>query len=108
MIDDFVCGFCENSSKDCSGCRIAIMRNDLEELAAKAQWEHRLRYASDRDSTIRCCEYCKHLFIDIPTYKLQLTTNQNIWCALDGSDKPVKDKHRGCDKWERMPFNGFA
>ena len=106
-MDDYICGFCNHNGKSCSNCRIAVICEDLEVLAAKSRWEHRVKYGQDNDSDIRCCEYCKHLLIDAPAYTLYID-NKKVWCALDDSDDPVEDSINGCERWERMPFGGFG
>lgn len=108
MKDDYSCGFCERSGKNCLGfdCRVALINENLEELAAKARWEHKLRYLQNEDSELRSCEFCKHLVFEEPAYMMTLSLDKS-WCALDDSDEPVKNRSAGCDKWERMPIDGF-
>ena len=109
MWNEYKCGFCDNrSEKNCNSCRIAIIRDDLEEIAVKAQWEHTLKYADDNYPTLRGCQYCKHVSLDVPAYMLSLDGHHNVYCNLDKKTEPVKNTIYGCGRWVRMPFEGIG
>ena len=100
-----ICGFCEiRDEKQCFGCEVKDISQNLQTLANKVQWEHDIKYRADGEEEINNCAHCKHVICDGTCYQAAHDWNLEVYCRLEMDENgyfPQRKPYDVCPKWER-------